>query len=391
MSIPSAFMHLQAHAVASGPSKIAIIVPDLRVGGAERVAVNLANGFLARGYAVDVVALSAFGPLLSALHNDVRVVDLGTVRLRWALLPLVRYFRSARPSAVLGSMWPLTALLVVARAVSRLSFRLVLSEHCTWSQSELLPRPFMKTLIRTSMRYAFPKADGIVSVSKGAADDLANFGAIRRSSVSVIYNPIVGARLNTTALAPAEPAGWCTASQCRILAVGSLKEIKDYPTLLRAFRKLRERVDAKLLILGDGQCRASLEAQCIELAIADSVFMPGSVLDPTPYFAHADLHVLSSTSEGLGNVIVEAMAVGTPVVSTDCEYGPREILAEGKFGPLVPVGDADALCAAMAASLNSVHDRESLMRRAQDFSIENAVDRYLELLSPASPVGGNAP
>ena len=146
--------------------------------------------------------------------------------------------------------------------------------------------------------------------------------------------------------------------------------------------QLRRRVDARLLILGDGECRAALAAQARQLGIESSVFMPGFVKDPSPYYQHADLHVLSSTGEGLPTVIIEALEAGTPVVSTDCQSGPREILSDGQFGRLVPVGDAVALAAAMAASLAATHDRAALKARAQDFSIDKAVDQYLDLLSP---------
>ena len=139
-------------------------------------------------------------------------------------------------------------------------------------------------------------------------------------------------------------------------------------------------VDARLLILGDGECRSALAAQAKALGIADSVFMPGFVANSSPYYQHADLHVLSSTGEGFGNVIVEALAAGTPVVSTDCPNGPREILADGKFGRLVPVGDVEALAAAMRESLASEHDSGALMARAQDFGIDTAVDQYEKLL-----------
>lgn len=367
---------------------IAIIIADLRGGGAERVAVNLANGFVAHGYQVDLVALSAAGQLLSELHPKVRVVNLGVARLRRVLAPLVRYLRSARPAAVLGFMWPLTSLLVVARAISLVKLRLVLSEHCTWSQSELLPRPLMRWRIALSMRLTFPRADAIVCVSRGAADDLAQFASLERSKISVIYNPVVRPRGVTTVATPSEPKDWCVGDHYRIVAVGSLKEIKDHSTLLKAFAALRQSLDVKLLVLGEGHCRPALQAQIEELGIQDSVFMPGFFPDPTPYFAHADLHVLSSTSEGLGNVIIEALAMGTPVVSTDCPHGPREILLDGKYGNLVPVSDASSLCQAMAQSLVTTHDHAALVRRAEQFTVDAAVDQYLQILVARSTTEG---
>ena len=240
------------------------------------------------------------------------------------------------------------------------------------------------------MHHFFPKADAIVAVSQGAADDLARFSGVNRSSISVIYNPVVGDAERQPTSFPDEPQGWCAGAHRRVLAVGTLKAIKDYATLLNAFAVLRRRVDARLLILGEGECRSALEAQAKALGIADSVFMPGFVANPSPYYQHADLHVLSSTSEGFGNVIVEALATGTPVVSTDCPNGPREILADGKFGRLVQVGDVEALAGAMEESLASEHDRAALMARAQDFSVDKAAKRYLELLLPDLATRGAA-
>lgn len=362
--------------------RLALLMPNLVAGGAERVNVNLANAFHQRGFAVDMVLLRGEGALLSALDPGVRVVDLGVDRLRWSLLPLVRYLRREHPAALLANMWPLTLNAVWARALARVSARLIVAEHTTWSRSELLARPTVGWQVRQTMHHFFPWADGIVAVSRGAADDLARFAGLQRSSISVIYNPVVDTAKPPTSSLPVVPTGWCQGSHQRVLAVGTLKTIKDYATLLEAFARLRRTVDARLLILGEGECRAELEAQARRLGIEGGVFMPGFVADPAPYYQHAHLHVLSSTGEGLPTVLIEALAAGTPVVSTDCPSGPREILGDGQFGRLVPVSDAVALAVAMAESLATTHDRATLMGRAQHFSIDRAVDQYLALLFP---------
>lgn len=361
--------------------KIAIFLPDFRGGGAERVALNLANGFIRRGYEVDMVVLSATGVFLADLLPQVRVVDLQVRRMRWAVPALVRYLRQSRPAALLACMWPLTVFALLARTLSRVPTRVLVAEHTTWSRSELLARWSVGWQVRTSMHRFFPGAGGIVAVSQGAADDLARFAKLDRNAITVIYNPVVGDE-KAPASEPLAPAGWWTGTHRRVLAVGTLKSIKDYTTLLAAFAQLRHHVDARLLILGEGECRSALEAQVRQLGLTDSVFMHGFVKDLPPYYQHADLHVLSSTGEGFGNVIVEALEAGTPVVSTDCLSGPREILCDGQFGRLVPVGDAAALAVAMAESLAAQHDTAALVARAQDFSIDKAVDRYEELLFP---------
>lgn len=354
------------------------------------MAVNLANSLAQRGYAVDMVLLKAAGEFLVDLWPGIRVVDLKVQRMRWALPALVRYMRQARPVAVLANMWPLTVAALWARTLARVPTRLVVAEHATWSRSELLSRWSLGWQVRTSMHRFFPAADGIVAVSEGAADDLARFARLDRRAITVIYNPVVGGEPKPAAKVPLAPLGWWSGPHRKVLAVGILKPIKDYATLLAAFACLREQVDARLLILGEGVCRSALEAQARQLGIDGSVFMPGFVKEPLPYYQQADLHVLSSTGEGLPTVIIEALAAGTPVVSTDCPSGPREILVEGQFGRLVPVGDVPALAMAMAESLASPHDRAALKARAQDFTIDKAVDQYLQLLLPGTVGEGAA-
>ena len=364
---------------------ISILISDLRGGGAERVAVNLANSFVLRNFAVDMVLLSATGQFLADLRPEVRVVDLQVQRVRGLLFPLVRYLHQTKPTALLACMWPLTIVALWAKFLSRVPTRMVVAEHTTWSRSQLLERNTVGWQVRTSMRHVFPQANGIVAVSRGAADDLACFANLSRNSITAIYNPVVGDQ-KTASLVPLAPVGWWTGSHRRVLAVGTLSPAKDFATLLSAFAQMRQQVDARLLILGDGESRSVLEEQVKKLGIEASVFMPGFVKDPSPYYQQADLHVLSSVGEGFGNVIVEALEAGTPVVSTDCLSGPREILSDGKFGHLVPVGDAVALAVAMAESLSATHDTAALKARAQEFSIDKAVDRYEALLFPQTAV-----
>jgi glycosyltransferase involved in cell wall biosynthesis len=363
--------------------KLSILLPDLRGGGAERVAVNLANSFIQRGYAVDMVLMSVTGEFLNDLHPDIRVVNLQVKRLRGLLIPLMRYLRAQRPAALLACMWPITTTALWACKFARVDTRLVVAEHTTWSKAEICHSRFKRWQVVTSMHYMFPFVDGIVAVSQGAADDLARFANLDRNAITVIYNPVVG-EAKPAATTPLPPAGWWSGTHRRVLAVGTLKEIKDYTNLLNAFALLPHPLDARLLILGEGAYRNELEQQARQLGITDRVFMPGFATDPSPYYLQADLHVLSSQGEGLPTVIIEALAAGTPVVSTDCPSGPREILSDGEFGLLVPVGDAAALAAAMAESLAAPHDSDALKARTQDFSIEKAVDQYEAILFPNS-------
>eukprot|EP01037_Dinobryon_pediforme_P016824 gene16824-17005_t len=362
-------------------------MPDLRIGGAEKVAVNLANAFVARGYGVDMVLMEAVGGFLEDLVPEVRVVNLAVRRARHLPVPLFKYIKQRKPDCLLGCMWPITVVAVWARMFSGVKTRVVVAEHTTWSKAEIISSVFVRWAVKVSMRLSYPLADAVVAVSRGAADDLARFCFLKRDMFSAIYNPIVDKAQRQSLPLPAAPIDWCLGSHKRLLAVGTLKEIKDFPTLLQALKFVSAEIDVKLLILGEGSCRALLERQVIELGLDGKVFMPGVIHDPGPYFAHADLLVLSSTGEGLPTVIVEALAAGTPVVSTDCESGPREILADGEFGTLVPVGDAAALAKGIIAALSVEHDKDRLRARAQDFSIDKAVDQYEKLMFPAKFAG----
>lgn len=365
----------------SGHSRIAILLPDLRGGGAERVGVNLANNFARRGLGVDMLLLQRQGVLLDQLDSRVRVVDLAAPRARHGLYPLAAYLRDARPTAVMANMWPLPVVALVARTFARCRTRLVSVTHTTWSRSELFAKPLTRLSIELSMHLLYPRLDGVVAVSEGAADDLCKISGLDRARITTIYNPIVGSMLPKIPEAPM-PTAWAEGAHDKLIAVGTLKPIKDYPTLLKAFAKLRAKRDARLLILGEGEERAALEAQIASLGLTSSVFLPGFAPDTRRYYAAADLFVLSSTGEGFGNVIVEALEQGTPVVSTDCQSGPREILEGGKYGTLVPVGDADTLAKAMEEAVSRTHDREALKRRAQDFSVDKAAEAYLDLMLP---------
>ena len=252
-------------------------------------------------------------------------------------------------------------------------------EHVTLSKSEIRKSPLHFLALRISMRMLAPFADARVTVSEGVADDLARSTGLPREAFSTIYNPIVqGVPPRRDAL-----LGGGSLGIPLILNVGTLKAQKDQATLLRAFAILASEMDVKLLILGEGELRSELEALAAKLGIADRVSMPGFTSDPSQAYNSASLFVLSSAWEGFGNVVVEALEHGVPVVSTDCPSGPREILEDGRWGTLVPIRDPQALANAMRDALSQAHDHEALKRRAGDFSVAKAADAYLDLLLPS--------
>lgn len=367
---------------------IAILLPSLRPGGAEQVMLKLAQSFIGRGYAVDLVLVRAEGALLRKVPAQVRIVDLGCRGRRNAVIPLVRYLRARRPSALLIAMWPLTVLGALAARLAGTGTTVVVSEHNTLS---LAARPdrrgrriVLRVLLKASLWWLGRTADGVVAVSEGVAKDLALLSRAHLSSISVIHNP--AARGDGPARGPSDQVveEWWSDGVKRIVTAGTLKAQKDQRTLIAAFAELSQRVAAKLLILGEGPLRSELERFSRELGVGGDVLLRGHVEDPPAYFAQADLFVISSRFEGFANVIVEAMECGLPVVSTDCASGPAEILTGGRYGRLVPVGDRRALSSAMLAALQEPVDVAAQQRRAREFGLEPAAEAYLRLLDPPS-------
>lgn len=351
-----------------------MIIPDMRGGGAERVALSLIEGFLNRGHEVDLVLMKARGELMELIPSAVHVTDLKADRVRQMILPLARYLRERRPDAVQASMWPVTVAAVLAKMTARNSARLVVSEHSNMSVS-MRERAVTRWVARWSLASCYPRADARICVSKDVVTDIAALSGMRAEDFDIVHNPIP----QPTSFGGAPPA-WLDGK--RVLAVGTLKRQKNYPLLLRAFARLRERVPATLTILGEGELRSELEGLAVELGVAEHLSMPGFVIDPTPYYASADVFALSSDWEGFANVLAEALLNGLPVVSTDCPSGPSEVLAGGRYGRLVPVGEEQALSDALEATLAEKRDGEALRARGRDFNPERAVSRYLELLLP---------
>ena len=356
-------------------ARLAIFIPDMRGGGAERVALTLAQGFIDREHEVDLVVLRATGELMELVPAKARVIDLKVGRIRQAIRPLAKYLRQARPQALLAVMWPLTAVAVLARILAGSLTRIAVSDHGILSE-HYADRPGSLAALRLSTRLLYPRADVRIAPSLGIAEDLEQLSGIEREKFLIIHNPID---------VPTEPNGndqmlkseWGDAD-AKILAVGSLKPEKDYGLLIEAFAGLPPERNARLIIVGEGQMRPQLEALAECAGVADRVSLPG-FRDPWPYYASADLFVLSSRSEGFGNVLVEALSTGLPAVSTDCA-GPREILADGKRGALVPAGDRDSLTRAMEQALDRSVDRDALKVRARQFDANSAIDEYLAAL-----------
>jgi glycosyltransferase involved in cell wall biosynthesis len=400
---------------APGARRIALLLPSLDAGGVARSLLELAEGFAKAGHAVDLLPCRARGAHAGRIPAGVRLVELqpaGTLvsRLRllrldpagWQALArpallafkpsftqryfkdLVRYLRASRPAALLAANTPANLLAVWARQQAGVPTRIVISEHTQLSLQAGRSRRWRWRHVGPLAARVYPRADAIVAVSDGVADDLADLAGLPRNAIRTLYNPVVSPELLQRAR-QSSPHPWLADGAAPVVvAAGRLKPQKNFPLLLRAFARLRQQRPARLLILGEGKQRQELETLARELRIADDVAMPGYAPNPYAAFSRAALFVLSSDWEGLPTVLIEALACGCPVVATDCPSGPAEILAGGRYGELVPMGDVERLAAAMARTLDHPLAAEILRARGAEFGLERSVARYLELLLPAT-------
>lgn len=360
---------------------LSLLLPNLAGGGAERVSIDLAHEFARAGHEVEFVLMQARGELLEEAKASFPVVDLATPRARSLPLALARYLRHRRPDALLAAMWPLTVIAPVAQRLSGHQCKVLVSEHCILSAQYREWGAIHRLLLRSSTGLGYRLADQRVGVSTGVARDMTTLSAMRHDAFNVIYNPVPPRPDPELDALDMADRLWSGHAGARILTVGTMKVVKNHPLLLRAFARL-DRPDARLMFLGDGVGREALLSLARDLGVVDRVILAVFHNDPTPFYKTADLFVLSSDYEGLPTVLIEALACGTPVVSTDCPSGPAEILENGKYGRLVPVRDAPALADAMQQALAAPHDPAVLKQRASDFAPAIAAKRYLELLCP---------
>ena len=360
---------------------IAIFSPSLAIGGAERALVNLANAFADSKKKVHLLLAKAEGSLLSEVHPDVRVFDLGKKGV-WGALPVLScYLRTERPAILLSTLSHANLIALWAVGLSRVPTRVVITETTTMSVNFASEPGIKNKLIPQLARIFYRDADAIICLSRGMAVDLLEITGVSNDKVHIIYNPIVTADLLKKSQEHLSHPWFAPSALPVVLAVGRLTAAKDYPTLLRAFALAREKRELHLIILSDGEQRLALEALVRQLGLANSVQMPGFVDNPYAYMARAAVYVLSSAWEGLSAVIVEALACGTAIVATDCKYGPAEVLENGRYGKLVPVGDPGAMAKAILETLDIQPDRTRLRQRSRDFTVEAVVQQYLALFN----------
>lgn len=367
--------------------KIAIFISSLRGGGAERVMVSLANQFSEEGFDVDLVVVKASGAFRSEVGEKVNIIDLNAKRVILSFFGLFSYLRRARPDALLSTMSHANIVAILASRLTMSGLRVIVREANTVSSNLKDGGSFIDRLISGMIPYLYPRAHQVVAPSTGVANDLISRSRISDKNITTIYNP-VNLELVKELAGENVSLSWFEESDVRVvLGVGRLTQQKDFNTLIQAFDIARKKAthNIKLLILGEGEEREQLEEYIRTLGASDSILLPGFVDNPYAYMARSSVFVLSSLWEGLPNVLIQALSLRVPVISTRCPSGPDEILENGLWGTLVDCGDVEAMADAILEitgqppQINLTELDEYCENR---FGAATVANEYIKLLLP---------
>lgn len=350
--------------------KILLFIPSLEGGGAEKVCQILANYLAKEGYDIYLATVHPNGVFRSNLLKSVNTKIFYKKTTFSSFKSLNLYIDEIDPDVIISFMESANLLLIFCKLISKIKFKLIITSHCSIKYS--IRSSFKNKILFFLVKYFYHHADIRVGVSNGVSLEFDNFCKFLTSKSITVYNPI---DIPVRKLIPKSDESIYT-----ILSVGRLEPQKDFNTLIKAFSYFLNFKSARLIILGEGQCRNELSKLIIDLNLTESVIMPGFVENVDHYYSMANMFVMSSIFEGFGNVIVEALNFGLPIVSTDCDWGPSEILDHGKYGILVPKGDPIRLCEAMVHTSKSNIDPEIQIRRGAEFSTQNACNKYINLI-----------
>ena len=367
----------------AGP-RIAILASFSGTGGVEKMVSNLAMGLSEMGVLTDLVLIrSDHMEYLEPRKRCLRVIKLGASHNISALPGVKRYLEIERPDALLAAKDRAILVAGLARLLSRRGPTRIVGRLGTTVSEGVRDKNAILRLVRyLEMRFSYRIIDDCICVSKGVAEDLSRITGLPETRFHVAPNPVITPSLYQKAKEPPKHPWLAQKDVPVILGMGRLTRQKDFETLVRAFHLCKTKRPMRLIILGEGRKRKAIENLRDRLGLRGWIDLPGFSPNPYPYLAAADLFVLSSRWEGSPNALTEALALGTPVVSTDCPSGPREILKQGRFGPVVPVGDPERLSEAILRTLKNPLQGEVLKDAVRDYTVENSAKRYLEILLP---------
>jgi len=371
-------------ATESGRPLLAFFIPDLSVGGAEQVAITIANGLAVRGYDIDLLLSRASGELRSELSEQVSIVELPpsttpVVGVAAHLPFLVSYLHKQEPAALFPHLEHPSIVCLAINRLLDIETTVIPTQHSAFGHEvEATPKD---RIVRRIVPRLYPASDRIISVSEGVAESIVDRTPVNRSDVSVLHNPVDVERIRERATQPVDHDWVESNDRDVVLFVGRHAGQKNLDGWIRAFERVAEKnSNARAIVAGKGPCREDVLAAVERRGLSDVVSLPGYVDNPYRYMAQADTFLLSSQYEGLPTVLIECLTVGCPIVSTDCPSGPREILSDGTYGTLVPVGDVDGMADAVRDTLADPPDPDRLKSRADDFSPQPVFDEYERFL-----------
>jgi len=357
--------------------RVAVFIPSMHGGGAERAMLVFCRELVELGLKVDLLTVRLEGPLSQLIPSGVSVIDLKSRRTTLALPKLVAYLRKTRPAALYSTIMNANVVAAMARVLSGSQIPTIVRESNAPLSS---PKSTMSRWVTYKVApFLYQFANGIIAVSQGVADELGVMAPRIKDRIRVIPTPVVSEDVLKQGDVPVDHPWFIQHDKPIILSAARLERHKGFFTLLGAFAELRDKKDARLAILGQGSMREQIQDEIARLGLQEHATLLGFAHNPFAYMSKADAFVLASEFEGLPNVLVQAMAFGTPIVATDCKSGPAEILCGGKFGTLVPVGDAHALAQGLESALSRPRQLEAMAHARSVYGARNAAHEYLAM------------
>lgn len=347
-------------------------------GGAERVMISVANSFLEKGYDIDFVFVHAEGPFIKEINKNINIVDLKSKRAIYSLFKFYFYLWKNKPNILISALNYINLIAIFSCFFVFNKPKVIVTEHGTLSAVTKDLEGTGKIVPRL-MKLLYPYAQKIICVSNGVADDLAEQLNIDRGDINTIYNPIDFEYINNKKDLPLIHP-WVGTDIPIILGAGRLVDVKNFPLLINAFLKVRAKVNCRLVIIGEGEKRKDLELLITASSFSDDILLYGFTDNPYQWMKAAKVFVLSSNTEGLPTVLIEALACGVKVISTDCPYGPREILDNGRYGVLVEVGNIDELASTIVNSLTD-NMQNSCRISFDKYRLESVFENYEKIIS----------
>lgn len=357
--------------------RVAIFIPSLNGGGAEKAMLILGEGIVELGFDVDLITASKGGVLSTDIHPKIRWINFGKNRTFSALLPLTSYLRKEKPAVLFSTISHANIIAVLSSILARSRTNVIIRE----SNSPLaeIKKSLPHRIVHALVPHIYPLAHGVIAVSEGVANQLKRMERSKNPfKMAVLPNPVITSRFFSDAEKSVDHPWLISKDKPVIIGCGRLVSAKGFDVLLHAFQLVRREIDARLILIGEGELREELSSVAEQLGIKKHVSMPGFVKNPFPYFRNADVFVLSSRFEGMPNVLLQAMSLGRPVVATDCESGPRECLQNGEYGFLIPVENVIGMAKAIIHQIkNPIRSEEAALHMQKKYSAKAAAGAYL--------------